>query len=68
MTSTAMSAPDEHAEHESAWASHFSPEQREQQQQVDRDAWNGIIGILLAIVCMGVTMGAGVVLAITYLT
>lgn len=63
-----MNAHDEHTDHESAWLTHFSPEQREEQVQVDRDAWNGIIGILLAIVIMGVTMGAAAVAAITFLT
>jgi len=54
--------------HESAWQQSFSAEQREEQLQVDRDAWRGIIGILLAIVIMGVTLGASVVLAIAFLT
>jgi hypothetical protein len=63
-----MDAHDEHTDDESAWRTHFSPEQREEQEQVDRDAWNGIIGLLLAIVIMGVTMGVAVVTAITFLT
>ena len=62
-----MTAPSTEA-HESAWQRSFSQEQRDEQLRVDREAWNGIIGILLAIVVLGVTMGASVVLAITFLT
>lgn len=53
---------------ESAWQRSFTKEQRDEQRRLDSEAWNGIIGILLAIVVMGVTMGASVVLAITFLT
>ncbi len=64
---TAPTAQNE-ADHESAWMHSFTPEQREEQMKVDRDAWNGIIGILLAIVAFGVTLGVAVVSAITFLT
>jgi hypothetical protein len=54
--------------HESAWEQSFSEEERARQVKIDADAWNGIIGILLAITFMGVFMGACTVLAITFLT
>ena len=53
---------------ESEWAKHFTPDQREEQLRVDREAWNGIIGTLIAIAFMGVVLGVSTVLAITFLT
>ncbi len=47
------------------WNTSFSAEQREEQIEADKEAWRGIVGILLAIVIMGVTMATFVVLAIS---
>ena len=50
---------------QSVWLKSFTPEQRNQQQEADAEAWNGIIGILLAIVAFGSSSAAIVVWAIT---
>ncbi len=47
------------------WIDSFTPEQRQQQVADDKEAWKGIIGILLCIVAIGVTMATLVVLAIS---
>lgn len=51
-----------------AWTTAFTDDQREEQLESDRDAWRGIIGILLAIVAVGSSMAAVVVWAITKFT
>ena len=50
---------------QSVWIKAFTPEQRAQQQEADANAWNGIIGIILAIVAFGSSSAAIVVWAIT---
>ena len=51
--------------HHEVWESTFSSEQQELQMEEDKQAWAGIIGILLAIVTFGVTLAAVVVWGIT---
>ena len=53
------------SDHQSVWIKAFTPEQRAEQQEADVEAWNGIIGILLAIVAFGSSSAALVVWAIT---
>ncbi len=47
------------------WRKSFSSEQQVHQLEEDKEAWHGIIGILLAIVTFGVTLAALVVWCIS---
>ncbi|MEM7313059.1 MAG: hypothetical protein AAF497_07890 [Planctomycetota bacterium] len=62
-----MGASEQHNE-ELAWLQSFSEDQRQEQMDADSEAWNNIIGILLAIVAVGVSMAGCVVWAISTFT
>ncbi len=47
------------------WRKSFSSEQQHKQLEDDKEAWYGIIGILLAIVTFGVSLAAAVVWGIS---